>query len=66
VQKQAIEDSEQLLQGERSLFDAGESSLFLINMREQYFIQAQLKGIEILHKLADNQVAIQAAEAAWW
>ena len=66
VQQQAIRDSEQLLQGERSLFDAGESSLFLINMREQYFIQAQLKGIDILHKLADNRVVIQAAEAAWW
>lgn len=66
VQQQAIRDSEQLLQGERFLFDAGESSLFLINMREQYFIQAQLKGIDILHKLADNRVVIQAAEAAWW
>ena len=66
VQQQAIQDSEQLLRGEQSLFDAGESSLFLINMREQYFIQAQLKGIEILHKLADNRIAIQATEAAWW
>lgn len=66
VQQQAIRDSEQLLNGERALFEAGESSLFLINMREQYFIEAQLKGIDILHKLADNQVTIQATEAAWW
>jgi hypothetical protein len=66
VQQRAIADAEKLLLGERSLFRAGESSLFLINAREQYFIQAQLKGVEILHKLANNVVSIQANEAAWW
>jgi outer membrane protein TolC len=66
VQQRAIADAEKLLLGERSLFRAGESSLFLINAREQYFIQAQLKGVEILHKLADNVVSIQANEATWW
>lgn len=66
VQTQAVRDSEQLLNGERALFQAGESSLFLINMREQYFIQTQLKAITILHKLASNRIEITETEASWW
>ncbi|MFZ9054831.1 MAG: TolC family protein [Flavobacteriales bacterium] len=66
VQTQAVRESEQLLNGERALFQAGESSLFLINMREQYFIQTQLKAIAILHKLANNRIEIAETEASWW
>ncbi|MEQ8908821.1 MAG: TolC family protein [Vicingaceae bacterium] len=43
-----------LLEGERNLFQTGESSLFLVNRREVGYINAQLKWIEVLAK---NHVA---------
>lgn len=43
-------DYERLLSGERQLFNAGESSLFMVNSRELGFIGAQIKQIEILTK----------------
>lgn len=43
-------DYEKLLDGERSLFKTGESSLFLVNRRELGYINAQLKWIEALVK----------------
>ncbi len=43
-------DYERLLSGERQLFNAGESSLFMVNARELGFIGAQIKQIEILTK----------------
>ena len=44
-QRTAI-DSKQLLDAERNMFENGESSLFLINMRELNYIQSQLKYLE--------------------
>jgi outer membrane protein TolC len=43
-------DYERLLNGERQLFNAGESSLFMVNSRELGFIGAQIKQIEMLTK----------------
>lgn len=43
-------DYRALLDGERRMFDMGESSLFLINSREQSYIQAQIKLTEVLAK----------------
>ncbi len=45
-----VRDYEGLLQGERTKFDGGESSLFLVNSREIGFIGAQIKLIELLSK----------------
>ena len=45
-----VKDYEGLLNGERSMFNAGESSLFLINSREVNYINAQLKLVELLAK----------------
>jgi outer membrane protein TolC len=45
-----VVDYERLLDGERQLFNAGESSLFMVNSRELGFIGAQIKQIEILTK----------------
>lgn len=45
-----VVDYERLLNGERQLFNAGESSLFMVNSRELGFIGAQIKQIEILTK----------------
>ena len=39
-----------LLEGERTLFTAGESSLFLVNSREVSYIEAQLKQLELMMK----------------
>ena len=43
-------DYGQLLEGERTLFRGGESSLFLVNSREVSFIDAQLKQVELMVK----------------
>ena len=49
-----VQSYEQLLEGEKQKFDIGESSLFLVNYREQYLIDTQIK-------LADLQLKLQKA-----
>tara|TARA_R110002072_G_scaffold125612_6_gene261840 strand:- start:2750 stop:4150 length:1401 start_codon:yes stop_codon:yes gene_type:complete len=48
--QKTLSDYQVLLQGERNLFNNGESSLFLVNSREWGFINARLKMIELLVK----------------
>ncbi|NND87649.1 MAG: transporter, partial [Flavobacteriaceae bacterium] len=45
-----VEDSESLVAAEERKFGLGESSLFLINSREQKLIEAQLKANDLLGK----------------
>ncbi len=45
-----VRDYNGLLGGERQMFEAGESSLFMVNSRELGYINAQLKLIELLAK----------------
>jgi outer membrane protein TolC len=45
-----VRDYRGMLDGERSLFEAGESSIFMVNLRETQFIQAQVKLIELISK----------------
>ncbi len=45
---QTVEDAGNLLEGERQLFNIGESSLFMVNTREVGFIKTQLTFIELL------------------
>lgn len=45
-----VKDYEQLLTGEKRMFNAGESSLFMVNSRESGYIKTQLKYIELLTK----------------
>lgn len=47
-----------LLAGERELFEAGESSLFLVNRRELGFINAQIKLVELISKNQKNALSI--------
>jgi outer membrane protein TolC len=47
---QTVRDYYGLLDGERKMFNAGESSLFMVNSREAGYIQAQLKLIELIAK----------------
>lgn len=46
----AVDLYKQMLDAERRLLDIGESSIFLVNAREQVYIQARIKLIEILVK----------------
>lgn len=46
IYQQSVNDSKRLLDAEKNMFENGESSLFLINMRELSYIQAQLKSVE--------------------
>ncbi|MCG8577206.1 MAG: TolC family protein [Flavobacteriales bacterium] len=48
--QELVQSSEQLLEGEQLLFDAGESSLFMVNSRELSLIKAQKKMAELMTK----------------
>jgi outer membrane protein TolC len=48
--RRTVNDLGSLLQGERQMFMAGESSLFLVNAREISYINAQVKLAELLAK----------------
>lgn len=48
--KETVSQYRQMLDAERKLFDSGESSLFIINSREQAYIQANIKLSEIVAK----------------
>lgn len=48
--KRTTQDYFGLLEGERQLFETGESSLFLVNRREVSYIRARIKLIELISK----------------
>ncbi len=50
IYRQTVLDARQLFEAEKTMFEQGESSLFLVNARELTYIQAKLKYIEILCK----------------
>jgi outer membrane protein TolC len=50
IYRQTVLDSRQLFEAEKTMFEQGESSLFLVNAREMTYIQANLKFIEVLCK----------------
>lgn len=58
---QTVTDYAKLLNGEKQKFDAGESSLFMVNSREMGYINTQLKLIELIAK---NQKAKLATNYA--
>ena len=45
-----VSDYSKLLNGERRMFNAGESSLFMVNSRESGYIKTQIKYIQLLTK----------------
>lgn len=57
--QRTVNDYRGLLEGERNKFDAGESSLFMVNSREVGYINAQIKYLELLTK---NRKAVLGAE----
>ena len=54
-------DYQRLLAGERSKFDIGESSLFLVNSREVKYIEARIKLIELLVKNQEARLKLKYA-----
>lgn len=50
ILEQTVKDSKRLLDAEKTMFESGESSLFLINARETAYIQAKLKWVESIAK----------------
>ncbi len=48
--ERTVTDYARLLEGEKQMFDVGESSLFMVNSREIGYIKTQLKFIELLTK----------------
>jgi outer membrane protein TolC len=56
-----VRDYAGLLNGERAMFNAGESSLFMVNAREMGYINAQLKLIELTAK--NRQAGLKTAWA---
>lgn len=59
--EKTVSDYNQLLGGERSLFEAGESSLFMVNSREMSYIQSQLKLNESIAKMNKAELMIRYA-----
>lgn len=57
--ERTVRDYLGLLDGERSKFDVGESSLFMVNSRELGYINAQIKYLELLAK---NRKAVLSTE----
>ena len=54
---ETVENANNLLEGERRLFNLGESSLFMVNSREVGYINTQLKFIELLTKNRNAELA---------
>jgi outer membrane protein TolC len=50
IYRLTVLDSRQLFEAEKTMFEQGESSLFLVNAREMTYIQANLKYLEVLSK----------------
>jgi outer membrane protein TolC len=63
IYEKTVKDSGKLLEAEKQMFEAGESSLFLINQRELAFIQARLKLIESQVKLQQAKLSLSYAAA---
>lgn len=53
----AVKEYRRMLDGERSLFDNGESSIFMINTREMSYVNAQIKYLELLNKNRKSELA---------
>lgn len=53
---QYVNNAQLLLEGEREKFQFGESSVFLLNKRQEKYVQAQLKLVETITKMKMTQL----------
>ena len=65
IYSQTVLDSRQLFEAEKTMFEQGESSLFLVNARELTYIQANLKYIEVLCKYQQALLSLRFALASF-
>ena len=56
--RRTVLDYGKLLDGERQLFNGGESSLFMVNSREMNYMKAKLKLVDLL--VTNHMAAVQA------
>jgi len=61
IGRSAADNYAGLVRGEQTLFQGGESSLFLVNSRERSYISAQIKVIELLKKNELSKLKLQFA-----
>ena len=61
IQQRTVSDYNGLLNGERSLFENGESSLFMVNSREMSYIQSQLKLNELISRRFQAEIKVNHA-----
>ncbi|MFZ9613315.1 MAG: TolC family protein [Crocinitomicaceae bacterium] len=66
IYQQTVVDSKELFEAEKTMFDQGESSLFLVNARELSYIQAKLKYIEVLSKYQQSLLSLRFSMANLW
>jgi len=59
IQEYLTQSASVLRNAEETRFDNGESSLFLVNMRERSLIEAQVKLVELRAKYAKAKIALQ-------
>jgi outer membrane protein TolC len=64
IYRQTVLDSRQLFEAEKTMFEQGESSLFLVNARELTYIQANLKYIEVLCKYQQALLSLRFSLAS--
>lgn len=50
IYRNTVQDTKTLFEAEKQMFDIGESTLFLLNMRETAYINSRLKLIELIVK----------------
>ena len=58
IQSMNADNYERLLEGERELFRLGESSVFLLNKRQEKYVESQLKLIEAFVNTFQNRIEI--------
>ncbi|MFN3405750.1 MAG: TolC family protein [Cytophagaceae bacterium] len=58
IQERMVENYQRLVRGEYERFDAGESSLFLINSREMTLVNSRVKLAELQSKLAQTKAQL--------
>ncbi len=62
IQQKNLENYRVLFESERTMFSLGESSLFILNTREQNYISAQIKLIELLSKGLKSELSVNHAQ----
>jgi outer membrane protein TolC len=66
LQQKNVTYYNQLFESERTMFAIGESSLFLLNTREQNLISSQVKLIELLAKGLKSELSIDYSSGVLW